>query len=161
MLRSILLAAAFTAGLASVATAATQKYHALLNARSEVPPTTSKGMGTFSASLDTSSKVLTYSLTFDGLTGPATAAHIHGPAAKGSNAGVVVPLGSGAPVSPVNGTATLTQEQINDMRGGKYYVNVHTEANKGGEIRGQIAHGPLPKHKRTGAESKADGSKTM
>jgi hypothetical protein len=161
MLRRVLLAAIVTAGLVPAASAAThtQKYHAVLNAKSEVPPTTSTGTGTFVASLDTSSKVLTYTLTFDGLTGPATAAHIHGPAAKGANAGVVVPLGSGAPVSPVNGTATLTPEQISDMRAGKYYVNVHTEANKGGEIRGQVARGPLPKAKPKTA--KGDTTKKM
>lgn len=151
MLRRALLAAVFAAGLVSSASAATQHYHAMLNGKSEVPPTTSKGTGTFDASLDTNTKVLSYTLTFDGLSGPATAAHIHGPAAKGANAGVVTPLGTGAPTSPVTGTATLTPEQIKDMAAGKYYVNVHTDANKGGEIRGTIMHGALPKAKTTAA----------
>jgi hypothetical protein len=159
MLRRVLLAAVFAAGLVSAAEAATQKYHAVLNSKSEVPPTMSTGTGSFAGSLDMTSKVLTYTLTFDGLTGPATAAHIHGPAAKGVNAGVVVPLGTGVPVSPVSGTATLTPEQISDMRSGKYYVNVHTDANKGGEIRGQVARGPLPKSKPKAA--KGDTSKNM
>jgi CHRD domain len=154
MLRRVVLATVFAAGVAFSASAATQQYHALLNGKSEVPPTSSKGTGTFAASLDTTSKVLTYTLTFEGLTGPATAAHIHGPAAKGANAGVVVPLGSGAPTSPVNGTATLTDEQIADLRAGKYYANVHTEANKAGEIRGTIVHGALPKGKRASGTTK-------
>ncbi len=141
MFRRALLAAVFAAGLVTSASAATQHYHAVLDGKSEVPPTTSQGTGTFAASLDTSSKVLTYTLNFQGLTGPATAAHIHGPAAKGANAGVVTPLGTANPTSPVTGTATLTPEQIKDLRSGKYYVNVHTDANKSGEIRGALLHG--------------------
>jgi hypothetical protein len=60
---------------------------------------------------------------------------------------VITPLGSGTLSSPVTGTATLTADQIKDMAAGKYYVNVHTAANKGGEIRGQVLHGKLPKPK--------------
>jgi hypothetical protein len=64
-------------------------------------------------------------------------AHIHGPAAVGANAGVVVPFK--APVtSPITGTATLTDAQMADLEAGKYYANVHTAANPGGEIRGQL-----------------------
>jgi CHRD domain len=70
------------------------------------------------------------------LTGPATAAHFHGPAAVGANAGVVVPFN---PVtSPITGKATLTDAQIADLETGKWYANVHTAANPGGEIRGQM-----------------------
>ncbi len=72
-----------------------------------------------------------------GLSGPATAAHFHGPAAAGANAGVVVPIGNNPP-SPTTGSATLTDDQIKDLEAGKWYANVHTEANKGGEIRGQM-----------------------
>jgi hypothetical protein len=145
MLRRAVLAAVVSVGFIGTASAATQQYHAMLSGKQEVPPTTSSGTGTFAASLDTASKTLTYTLTFENLTGPATAAHIHGPAARGKNAGVVVPLGGASPASPVTGSATLTDEQIKDLRAGKYYVNVHTAANKGGEIRGQIVHGALPK----------------
>jgi hypothetical protein len=89
------------------------------------------------ATLDTSSKKLTYTMTYEGLTGPATAAHFHGPAAAGANAGVVVPIGNNPP-SPSTGSVTLTDDQIKDLEAGKWYANVHTEANKGGEIRGQM-----------------------
>ncbi len=161
MLRRVVLAAVFAAGLVSSASAATQHFHAMLNGKSEVPPTTSKGTGTFAGDLDTSTKVLSYTLTFDGLTGPATTAHIHGPAAKGANAGVVTPLGTGAPTSPVTGTATLTPDQIKDMAAGKYYVNVHTDANKSGEIRGSVLHGALPKPKHAAAAAPAAAAKKM
>jgi hypothetical protein len=87
--------------------------------------------------LDTVSKTLTYTLTFQGLSGPAGAAHFHGPAAAGANAGVAIAIGKD-PASPVSAKATLTDAQIAELEAGNWYVNVHTEANKGGEIRGQV-----------------------
>ena len=95
---------------------------------------TGKGAGTFS--YDVASHVLDYNVTFEGLTGPAAAAHIHGPADPGASAPPVVPFP--AATSPITGTATLTDAQAADLLAGKYYVNVHTAANRGGEIRGQI-----------------------
>ena len=43
-----------------------------------------------------------------------------------------------AAASPITGTATLTDAQVADLEAGKYYVNIHTAANRGGEIRGQL-----------------------
>lgn len=108
-------------------------YHATL-APSAGITSTGKGMGMFT--YDAATHTLTYDVTYEGLTGPAVAAHIHGPAAEGANAGPVVPFPSAA--SPIKGTATLTDAQAADLAAGKYYVNVHTAANKGGEIRGTI-----------------------
>ena len=71
------------------------------------------------------------------MTGPVTAGHFHGPAAAGANAGVVVPF-AGSLASPITGSATLTDPQIADLKAGKWYVNLHTAANPGGEIRGQV-----------------------
>ncbi len=131
------IAAAFALGLAGPASAALLQFHANLDNAQEVPPTTGTGGGEALATLDTATKMLTYTVTFGGLSGPATAAHFHGPAAKGVNAGVVLPLK--APVtSPDHGTATLTDAQIKDLQAGKWYVNVHTAANPAGEIRGQV-----------------------
>ena len=114
-------------------------FHAMLDGKTEVPPKDTKGTGDALATLDTATKTLTYTVTYSGLTGPATMGHIHGPAAPGANAGVVVPFK--APVdSPITGTATLTDAQIADLMAGKYYVNVHTAANPAGEIRGQLMH---------------------
>jgi CHRD domain len=137
-LRSSLAALALIAGVAaSPAFADTVKFKADLSGASEVPPTTSQGKGTLEATLDTATKQLTYTVTYSGLTGPATAAHFHGPAAAGANAGVAVPV-QGNVASPINGTATLTDAQAADLQSGNFYFNIHTEANKPGEIRGQV-----------------------
>jgi hypothetical protein len=137
MLRASLLATALTLSLATTASAAMLHFTASLDGKSEVPATNSAGYGDLLATLDTSTKTLSYTLTFGGLTGPATAAHFHGPAAPGANAGVTVAIGK-APTSPASGKATLTAPQIADLEAGKWYVNVHTAANPGGEIRGQV-----------------------
>jgi len=112
-------------------------FKADLSGASEVPPVTSAGKGAATASLDTAAKTLNWTVTYSGLSGPATAGHIHGPAAPGANAGVLVPF-TGALVSPIKGSATLTDAQTSDLQAGRTYVNLHTADNKGGEIRGQL-----------------------
>jgi len=114
----------------------TTNFGASLTASAEVPTNDSRGGGEFTASLNNDSKVLTWRVTYQGLTGPASAGHIHGPAMAGANAGVVVPFAS--TMSPIEGSATLTASQIFDLRAGLWYVNLHTAANPGGEIRGQV-----------------------
>lgn len=158
MLRRGFLATAFAVGLVSTASAATVNYTAHLSGAREVPKTDSKGTGKLDATYDTTTKVLTYTLTFDGLSGPATAAHFHGPATRKENAGVLAPIGGKNPTSPVMGTLTLTDAQAKDLASGKVYVNIHTAANPGGEIRGQVAH--VSARKR-GASSATRASSTM
>jgi hypothetical protein len=92
------------------------------------------------ATYDTSSKKLSCKGSYSVLTGPVTAAHFHGPAEKGKNAGVVAPVD--AAKSPFEGSATLTDAQAGDLTKGDWYFNVHTAENKGGEIRGQMTKGP-------------------
>jgi hypothetical protein len=128
---------ALSAGVALAGPALAEKLKAVLDAKSEVPPNTSAGTGTADIDYDAASKKLTWKLSYSGLTGPATAAHFHGPAEAGKNAGVAVPIPN-AGSSPVEGSAILTDAQAADMMAGKCYVNVHTAANPGGEIRGQV-----------------------
>jgi len=115
-------------------------FKADLKASNEVPSVESKGSGTLTATYDATSKSLNYTANYSGLTGDATAAHFHGPAAAGQNAGVVVPV-TGSAASPIKGSATLTDAQAADLMAGRWYFNIHTAANKGGEIRGQVEKG--------------------
>jgi CHRD domain len=125
---------------ASPSQAAPMKFKADMTGASEVPPTTSSGKGSLTATYDPASKVLSWEGSFSGLSGPATAAHFHGPAETGKNAGVEIWISEKGQTlsSPFKGQATLTDAQADDLQKGMLYVNVHTEANKGGEIRGQV-----------------------
>jgi CHRD domain len=114
-----------------------EKMKATLDGKSEVPPNASTGTGTADVDYDAATKKLTWKLTYSGLSGPATAAHFHGPAEAGKNAGVAVAIPN-AGTSPAEGSATLTDAQAADLTAGKYYINVHTAANPGGEIRGMV-----------------------
>jgi hypothetical protein len=116
--------------------AATETFHGTLSTGAEVPPTTGGGSGTATVTLDTATKQVTYNVTYSGLSGPAAAAHIHCGAAAGANSGVAVAFPNTA--SPISGTATMTDAQVADLEAGKCYVNVHTAANKGGEVRAQL-----------------------
>ncbi len=137
MLHRSLVLAGFAVMVAGSASAATEKFHATLTAASEVPPSKSTGSGEATASLDTATHELTYDVTFTGFASDVTAAHIHGPAPEGKNAGVIVPLGN-MPKSPIHGSAKLTAEQEKELMAGMYYVNVHSKNNPGGAIRGQL-----------------------
>jgi len=120
--------------------AATIAFKATMNGATEVPPNTTGGSGTVTATFDPATKVLTWEGSFSGLTGPATAAHFHGPAEPGKNAGVAIWISEkGQPLSsPFKGSATLTDGQASDLQNGLMYANVHTAANPGGELRGQM-----------------------
>ena len=137
MIRSTMLVAAALCGFAGAAAHAdTLKFHTTMDAATEVPPKKSDGKGVVDGTIDTATKTLTYTMSYSGLTGPATMAHFHGPADAGVNAGVMVPITPAT--SPTKGTATLTDAQMDAFKSGKVYANVHTDANKGGEIRGQV-----------------------
>jgi len=106
-----------------------------LSASNEVPPNSSSGTGTGKVELD--GNVVKWTVTYSGMTGPVTAGHFPGPAPAGSNAGVVVPF-AGPLASPIVGSATLTPAQVDQLKAGLWYINLHTAANPGGEIRGQV-----------------------
>jgi len=135
MLSALAVSTAFL--LASPAMAETMKFKATLDGSQQSPPVTTKGKGTATLTFDATKKKLSWNVKYSGLSGPAVAAHIHGPADMGANADPVIPF-KGKLKSPIKGSATLTDAQAADLEAGKYYVNVHTAKNKDGEIRGQI-----------------------
>ena len=141
LLAGTAFAVSLAAGLVAAAvpaSAETVNYAATIVPASEVPPVAgSQGMGQLAATYDTDTRTLTYGVTYSGLTGPATAAHFHGAAPVGKNAGVMVPI-NGDLASPLKGTVTLTDDQAKALTGGDMYFNIHTAANKGGEMRGQV-----------------------
>jgi hypothetical protein len=140
-IRTAAIAAALLAVSAAAPALAEQvKYTATLTAADEVPPTDSTGTGTVDATYDTDTKTFTWTITYDGLTGDATAAHFHGPADPGVNAPPVVPIEPPL-ASPITGSATLTDTQAADLAAGKWYFNVHTAKYPDGEIRGQVLAG--------------------
>ena len=134
--RSLVLAG-FAVMFAGAASAATIKFDAPLKGASEVPPTKSTGSGEATVTLNTATHEITYDVTFKGFSSHVTAAHIHGPAEAGKNAGVLVPLGNN-PTSPIKGSAKLTTKQEQELQEGMMYINVHTKNNPSGAIRGQL-----------------------
>lgn len=125
--------------LCSPSIAATIKLKADLKASNEVPPNDSKGTGSVDMTFDEATKKLTWKGTYANRTGPASAAHFHGPAQAGKNATILIPIFvAPASQSPFEGSAVLTEEQVVYLNAGMLYVNIHTTTNKAGELRGQV-----------------------
>jgi hypothetical protein len=116
----------------------TQIFEANLSASQQVPPAASPGTGAAEVQFNENTNRLTWKVTYSGLTGPATAAHIHGPAPVGQNAGVLIPFTGNLNAQPITGETTITPAQYADLAAGLYYVNIHTARYPGGEIRGQL-----------------------
>jgi hypothetical protein len=140
-LRSGLAALALAASLnAAGAAGETTAFTARLSGASEVPANTAPGTGTVTATYDPASKMLAWQGSYSGLTGPVTAAHFHGPAEAGKNAGVLIPATVTA--SPFSGSAALDDAKAADLIAGRLYFNIHTGENPKGEIRGQVEKAP-------------------
>ena len=107
-----------------------------LSGANEVPPNAAKATGSVTATYDTASKKLSWKGSYTGLTGPVTGSHFHSAEKATMNGTVQVPIV--AATSPFEGSATLTDAQAADVMAGRFYINIHTAANPGGEIRGQV-----------------------
>jgi CHRD domain len=136
------------------------QFKADLTGSDEVPPNQASGTGRVTATYDTATKILSWNGSYSGLTGPATAAHIHGPAAAGANARLVVWISENIGqcnrgecvskadaktppmASPFQGSAQLNDAQVSELMAGMFYVNIHTHAYPAGEIRGQLVKAP-------------------
>jgi CHRD domain len=140
--------------------AETLQFRAELKGSNQVPPNQTAGTGMVIAIYDSTTKQLSWNGSYSSLSGPATGAHIHGPAAAGVNARLVVWISNNVgqcsqgqcrsrsddqahyPGSPFQGLGVLTDAQAADLTAGLYYVNVHTDAYPAGEIRGQLMTSP-------------------
>jgi CHRD domain len=99
-----------------------------------VPPVTASGSGSGSFRV-AQDGTLSGSVTTKDVQG--TMAHIHR-GAKGQNGPIIVPLDKNADTYSVPAGRKLTPQQMDDLKAGNLYVNVHTNRNKGGEVRGQL-----------------------
>jgi len=141
MTRTALLALAAMLAAGTAYAADTKIATVKMTEAQEVPPHDGKGTGTAVFTIDPAAKTVAWKVTWENLSSNAVAAHIHGPAAPGVNAGVAVNLAPNGMKMPLEGSASLTDAQLADLMAGKDYINVHTDTNKGGEIRGQITPG--------------------
>jgi len=126
--------------LAGPANAEIIAFEVSLSGENQVPPVATSGSGTLVAEFDTDTKRLSWTVTYENLSGPPTAAHFHGPAELGVNAGVAIGL-PGDLASPITGEIVLTEEQAEILLSGLFYLNIHTGAFPAGEIRGQVVTG--------------------
>ncbi len=113
-----------------------QTYSAILTGSQETPSpvvTTATGTGSFTLN---GAKMLSFSISFTGLSSTESAAHIHCCAAVGAGASPLFTLPLGSPKIGVLGPLTAQQEA--DLNMGRMYVNIHTSMHGGGEIRGQM-----------------------
>ena len=136
--RALILASALLlASCAMMPAGNTVRLGGKLSGASEVPAVTTDGSGAAEVTLNKDNNLLKWKVTYSGLSGPARAGHFHGPAAAGANAGVILGF-TGSVESPFQGEATVTPAQAADILAGKWYVNLHTAKNPGGEIRAQV-----------------------
>jgi hypothetical protein len=129
------------AGTLTLAQAAPVSFEVPLDGAQQVPPVQTSGSGKADLTYDAGTRVVTWNVTFSGLSSQATMAHFHGPAPAGKNAGVKVWIsqkGNMQMTSPVSGQATLSPDDAKLFEAGQMYINVHTKDHPDGEIRGQV-----------------------
>jgi hypothetical protein len=123
-----------------------QKFTASFSGAQEVPPTGSPGTGPGTVLLNGTEDQITVMASFANLQSDANAAHIHGPAPPGVEAGVVFGL-SGVPAATSgiipDQSFAISATQVGDLKAGQHYFNIHTTGFGGGEIRGQIGAVPM------------------
>jgi hypothetical protein len=146
----------------AAALAQEQRFTADLSADVEVPapdvPGDYEGTGSATATVSEDGSQITYEVTFEGLTGPLTMAHIHWGATGETGPPIfwLTEQGVSGAESPLTGTLTEADfmpaeggpqsydEALEAMRDGNTYVNLHTDQNPPGEIRGQLTAAELP-----------------
>ena len=123
------------------------QFRATLNGWNEVPPRDTPAFGVANGTLDLTSNLFAFNYSFEGLLAPQTGAHIH-VGAPGSAGPVVYPLPLG---SPASFSQVISEVDVSNLRGGNWYVNLHSSLYPGGEIRGQFVPVPEPSTYALGA----------
>lgn len=143
MIRTMALVASLPL-LSSTALADVKVYNIYIDGLQEVPPVATPGLGQATITLDTVTGNVNVSGTFSDLIGNTTAAHVHGLAGPGVNAGVLfgLTIDLGVTSGSFTGMGTLSGPNIQGMLDGLTYINIHTTFRPGGEIRGQIVPAP-------------------
>ena len=109
-------------------------FFATLTGAQETPPTTSTATGTGVFVFDPETGTMSGTVTTTGVSGVASHMHI---AAIGQSAAPAIPF-TGGPATFTMPPTVLTADQVNSLGLGNFYTNVHSSANPGGEIRGQV-----------------------
>lgn len=106
----------------------------------EVPAVNTPGTGTLTGTYDTTSKSLIYTINWTGISGEATVAHFHGPAAPGENAPPMqdIQITTNGTAGTAADTITASAELHTALIAGNVYYNIHTADYPAGEIRGQV-----------------------
>ena len=130
------LASAIIAASVSGALAASLTLRAELNGRNVVPPNNASATGYLTATFDAQTRRLSWSGSHSGLSSKIRGTHFHGPANPNETSGIVQSIRRFS-----GGSAKLTEKEAADLIAGTWYVDVHTRAYRGGEIRGQLMRG--------------------
>jgi CHRD domain len=102
--------------------------------RADLKDTRGQSHGTVTATLDKG--LLSWTARYSGLSEKPSAAHFHGPAQPGQNAEIQVNATNLA--NPMTGVWALSEGQVVDLMANRWYFNIHTKKNPGGEARGQL-----------------------
>jgi hypothetical protein len=122
--RRLLFVVAGVSSLSWAASAAPMSISVPLTGAEQVPPVQTSGKGTAELTYDPDTRIVTWTINFSDLSGPATMAHFHGPAMAGKNGPVILWLtNKGSPAeSPIKGNATLTPDQAKEFSAGQWYI---------------------------------------
>jgi hypothetical protein len=134
------LLGAFLSLLPLAASAQTVTFTVPLDGMQEVPPVSPAGTATATLTLNVSTRLVSVSGSYTGLTSNQQGAHLHGPAPRGMNSGnlLIILAGTGGTDGTFSGSATLSVANVNNLLNNLTYLNIHTANNAGGEIRGQV-----------------------